>query len=50
MSNEELLPPIADCHCVPRVEHDNTGGLNASWFLDWVVVTDMNRPHLRFYF
>uniref|UniRef100_A0AAY5K4A4 PLAT domain-containing protein n=1 Tax=Esox lucius TaxID=8010 RepID=A0AAY5K4A4_ESOLU len=33
-----------------RIEHDNTGGLNASWFLDRVVVTDMNRPHLRFYF
>ncbi|XP_048065057.1 lipoxygenase homology domain-containing protein 1 isoform X2 [Megalobrama amblycephala] len=32
-----------------RIEHDNTG-LNASWFLDRVVVTDMNRPHLRFYF
>lgn len=24
--------------------------MNASWFLDRVVVTDMNRPHLRFYF
>lgn len=33
----------------PRIEHDNTG-MNASWFLDRVVVTDMNRPHLRFYF
>nr|XP_055024965.1 lipoxygenase homology domain-containing protein 1 isoform X1 [Misgurnus anguillicaudatus] len=32
-----------------RIEHDNTG-LNASWFLDRVVITDMNRPHLRFYF
>ncbi|CAN9504554.1 unnamed protein product [Ophioblennius macclurei] len=32
-----------------RIEHDNTG-MNASWFLDRVVVTDMNRPHLRFYF
>ncbi|XP_023678721.2 lipoxygenase homology domain-containing protein 1 isoform X1 [Paramormyrops kingsleyae] len=32
-----------------RIEHDNTG-LSASWFLDRVVVTDMNRPHLRFYF
>uniref|UniRef100_A0A3B3ZLB7 PLAT domain-containing protein n=1 Tax=Periophthalmus magnuspinnatus TaxID=409849 RepID=A0A3B3ZLB7_9GOBI len=31
------------------IEHDNTG-MNASWFLDRVVVTDMNRPHLRFYF
>lgn len=36
--------------CRPRrIEHDNTG-MNASWFLDRVVVTDMNRPHLRFYF
>ncbi|CAB1332382.1 unnamed protein product [Coregonus sp. 'balchen'] len=32
------------------IEHDNTGGMNASWFLYWVVVTDMNRPHIRFYF
>ncbi|KAM9810394.1 lipoxygenase homology domain-containing protein 1-like [Neosynchiropus ocellatus] len=32
-----------------RIEHDNTG-LNASWFLDRVVVTDLIRPHLRFYF
>uniref|UniRef100_A0A3Q1CF52 Lipoxygenase homology PLAT domains 1b n=1 Tax=Amphiprion ocellaris TaxID=80972 RepID=A0A3Q1CF52_AMPOC len=32
-----------------RIEHDNTG-LNASWFLDRVVVTDVIRPHLRFYF
>ncbi|KAL0979113.1 hypothetical protein UPYG_G00180880 [Umbra pygmaea] len=32
-----------------RIEHDNTG-LNASWFLDRVVVTDIARPHLRFYF
>uniref|UniRef100_A0A669B819 Lipoxygenase homology PLAT domains 1 n=1 Tax=Oreochromis niloticus TaxID=8128 RepID=A0A669B819_ORENI len=32
-----------------RIEHDNTG-MSASWFLDRVVVTDMNRPHLRFYF
>ncbi|XP_076859680.1 lipoxygenase homology domain-containing protein 1 [Brachyhypopomus gauderio] len=32
-----------------RIEHDNTG-LNASWFLDRVVLTDMNRPHLRYYF
>ncbi|XP_077594101.1 lipoxygenase homology domain-containing protein 1 [Stigmatopora nigra] len=32
-----------------RIEHDNTG-MNASWFLDRVVVTDMSRPHLRFYF
>ncbi|KAM7415994.1 hypothetical protein PAMA_018188 [Pampus argenteus] len=32
-----------------RIEHDNTG-LNPSWFLDRVVVTDVIRPHLRFYF
>ncbi|KAF7667477.1 hypothetical protein LDENG_00061370 [Lucifuga dentata] len=32
-----------------RIEHDNTG-LNASWFLERVVVTDVIRPHLRFYF
>ncbi|KAJ7993944.1 hypothetical protein DPEC_G00259930 [Dallia pectoralis] len=32
-----------------RIEHDNTG-MNASWFLDRVVVTDITRPHLRFYF
>uniref|UniRef100_A0A8C8JME5 PLAT domain-containing protein n=1 Tax=Oncorhynchus tshawytscha TaxID=74940 RepID=A0A8C8JME5_ONCTS len=32
-----------------RIEHDNTG-LNASWFLDRVVVTDITRPHMRFYF
>nr|XP_019954598.1 PREDICTED: lipoxygenase homology domain-containing protein 1-like [Paralichthys olivaceus] len=32
-----------------RIEHDNTG-LSASWFLDRVVVTDVIRPHLRFYF
>lgn len=24
--------------------------MNASWFLDRVVVTDVIRPHLRFYF
>lgn len=35
--------------CSSRIEHDNTG-LNAGWFLDRVIVTDMNRPHLRFYF
>ena len=35
--------------CVSRIEHDNTG-MSAGWFLDRVVVTDMNRPHLRFYF
>lgn len=39
-----FVPPL--CH---RIEHDNTG-MNASWFLDRVIVTDMNRPHLRFYF
>lgn len=39
---------FAPCLC-SRIEHDNTG-LNASWFLDRVTVTDMNRPHLRFYF
>jgi hypothetical protein len=33
----------------PRIEHDNTG-LNASWYLDHVIVTDMKRPHLRYYF
>uniref|UniRef100_A0A8C2LQW6 Lipoxygenase homology domains 1 n=1 Tax=Cricetulus griseus TaxID=10029 RepID=A0A8C2LQW6_CRIGR len=33
----------------PRIEHDNTG-LNASWYLDRVIVTDMKRPHLRYYF
>uniref|UniRef100_A0A3P8XB79 PLAT domain-containing protein n=1 Tax=Esox lucius TaxID=8010 RepID=A0A3P8XB79_ESOLU len=32
-----------------RIEHDNTG-MNASWFLDRVVVTDITRPHMRFYF
>ncbi|XP_037364471.1 lipoxygenase homology domain-containing protein 1 [Talpa occidentalis] len=32
-----------------RIEHDNTG-LNASWYLDSVIVTDMKRPHLRYYF
>ncbi|XP_022351677.1 lipoxygenase homology domain-containing protein 1 [Enhydra lutris kenyoni] len=32
-----------------RMEHDNTG-LNASWYLDRVIVTDMKRPHLRYYF
>lgn len=35
--------------CCCRIEHDNTG-MNASWFLDRVVVTDVIRPHLRFYF
>lgn len=33
----------------PRIEHDDTG-LNASWYLDHVIVTDMKRPHLRYYF
>ena len=32
-----------------RIEHDNTG-LSASWYLDRVVVTDVIRPHLRYYF
>ncbi|XP_072243054.1 lipoxygenase homology domain-containing protein 1 [Leuresthes tenuis] len=32
-----------------RIEHDNTG-MSANWFLDRVVVTDVIRPHLRFYF
>lgn len=32
-----------------RIEHDNTG-MSASWFLDRLVITDMNRPHLRYYF
>uniref|UniRef100_A0A8C1CFM6 Lipoxygenase homology domains 1a n=1 Tax=Cyprinus carpio carpio TaxID=630221 RepID=A0A8C1CFM6_CYPCA len=32
-----------------RIEHDNTG-MSASWFLDRVIVTDMNRPHLRFFY
>ncbi|XP_062984875.1 lipoxygenase homology domain-containing protein 1 [Elgaria multicarinata webbii] len=32
-----------------RIEHDNTS-INPGWFLDRVIVTDMNRPHLRFYF
>lgn len=32
-----------------RIEHDNTG-LSASWFLDRLMVTDMNRPHQRYYF
>ncbi|CAH7088263.1 Loxhd1 [Phodopus roborovskii] len=32
-----------------RIEHDNTG-LNASWYLDRVIVTDMKRPHLRYHF
>lgn len=35
--------------CCFRIEYDNTG-MNASWFLDRVVVTDVIRPHLRFYF
>ncbi|XP_012725509.2 lipoxygenase homology domain-containing protein 1 isoform X1 [Fundulus heteroclitus] len=32
-----------------RIEHDNTG-MSASWFLDRVIITDVIRPHLRFYF
>ncbi|XP_016306772.1 lipoxygenase homology domain-containing protein 1-like [Sinocyclocheilus anshuiensis] len=32
-----------------RIEHDNTG-MSARWFLDRVIVTDMNRPHLRFFY
>ncbi|KAF3695639.1 Lipoxygenase -like proteiny domain-containing protein 1 [Channa argus] len=36
-------------HLASKIEHDNTG-LNPSWFLDRVVVTDVIRPHLRFYF
>ncbi|XP_030215683.1 lipoxygenase homology domain-containing protein 1 [Gadus morhua] len=32
-----------------RIEHDNTG-LSASWYLDRVVITDVIRPHLRYYF
>ncbi|KAM4578886.1 lipoxygenase homology domain-containing protein 1 [Fundulus diaphanus] len=32
-----------------RIEHDNTG-MSASWFLDRVIITDIIRPHLRFYF
>ncbi|XP_076005611.1 lipoxygenase homology domain-containing protein 1 [Genypterus blacodes] len=32
-----------------RIEHDNTG-MNAGWFLDRLVVTDVIRPHFRFYF
>ncbi|KAE8285273.1 Lipoxygenase-like proteiny domain-containing protein 1 [Larimichthys crocea] len=32
-----------------RIEHDNTG-MNPGWYLDRVVVTDMYRPHLRYYF
>lgn len=45
MNHTEIWTLVAPC----RIEHDNTG-MNASWFLDRVVVTDMNRPHLRFYF
>ncbi|KAM4746369.1 lipoxygenase homology domain-containing protein 1 [Anableps anableps] len=32
-----------------RIEHDNTG-MSASWFLDRMVITDVIRPHMRFYF
>lgn len=36
------------CFC-PRIEHDNTG-LNSSWYLERVIVTDTKRPHLRYFF
>uniref|UniRef100_A0A3Q2DDY8 Lipoxygenase homology PLAT domains 1b n=1 Tax=Cyprinodon variegatus TaxID=28743 RepID=A0A3Q2DDY8_CYPVA len=36
-------------HLKKIIEHDNTG-MNASWFLDRVIITDVIRPHLRFYF
>ncbi|KAJ8405697.1 hypothetical protein AAFF_G00316770 [Aldrovandia affinis] len=36
-------------HLASKIGHDNTG-MNSGWFLDRVVVTDMIRPHLRFYF
>lgn len=39
---------VGVCFC-PRIEHDNTG-LNASWYLDRVIVTDTKRPHLRYFF
>ncbi|XP_013861897.1 lipoxygenase homology domain-containing protein 1 [Austrofundulus limnaeus] len=32
-----------------RIEHDNTG-MSASWFLDRMVVTDVIRPNMRYYF
>nr|KAF6471720.1 lipoxygenase homology domains 1 [Molossus molossus] len=32
-----------------RIEHDNTG-LNSSWFLERVILTDTKRPHLRYFF
>uniref|UniRef100_A0A667Z1M9 Lipoxygenase homology PLAT domains 1 n=1 Tax=Myripristis murdjan TaxID=586833 RepID=A0A667Z1M9_9TELE len=32
-----------------RIEQDSTG-MNPSWFLDRVEVTDMHRPHQRFFF
>lgn len=43
--NIRLVIYILSC----RIEHDNTG-MSASWFLDRVIVTDMNRPHLRFFY
>uniref|UniRef100_A0A3Q2PVY7 Lipoxygenase homology PLAT domains 1 n=1 Tax=Fundulus heteroclitus TaxID=8078 RepID=A0A3Q2PVY7_FUNHE len=36
-------------HVKKIIEHDNTG-MSASWFLDRVIITDVIRPHLRFYF
>lgn len=36
------------CFC-PRIEHDNTGS-SPSWYLDRVILTDLKRPHLRYYF
>ncbi|TMS08684.1 Lipoxygenase homology domain-containing protein 1 [Larimichthys crocea] len=36
-------------HLASKIEHDNTG-MNPGWYLDRVVVTDMYRPHLRYYF
>ncbi|XP_074196129.1 lipoxygenase homology domain-containing protein 1 isoform X4 [Rhinolophus sinicus] len=32
-----------------RIEHDNTGS-SPSWYLDRVILTDLKRPHLRYYF
>ncbi|KAJ6663001.1 hypothetical protein lerEdw1_010822, partial [Lerista edwardsae] len=42
---EAYFTPYLCC----RIEHDNTS-MSPSWYLDRVIVTDMNRPHLRFYF
>nr|XP_016847282.1 PREDICTED: lipoxygenase homology domain-containing protein 1-like [Anolis carolinensis] len=36
-------------HLTSKIEHDNTS-MSPSWYLDRVIVTDMSRPHLRFYF